>query len=76
MYEWLRELGKDLPDYEPNIRPSQRMEPTMVSRNYFFMAYDMAALVFELGDNTDRAFLKKKGQVAAENLMELLLEEK
>lgn len=75
VYEWLREMDKDLPNYEPNIRPSQRMEPTMVSRNYFFMAYDMASLVFELGDNTDRIFLETKGRVAAENLMELLLED-
>ena len=73
MYEWLRKIDEDLPNYVPNIRPSQRMDPTLVSRNFFFRNYNMAALVFELGDNTDRAFLKRKGEVAAIRLMELLL---
>ncbi len=73
MYEWLRKIDRDLPNYTPNIRPSQRMDPTLVSRNFFFRNYDMAALVFELGDNTDRTFLKRKGEVAAIRLMELLL---
>ncbi len=76
MYEWLQQIDNDLPNYTPNIKPSQRMDPTLVSRNFFFRNYDMAALVFELGDNTDRAFLKRKGEVAAIRLMELLLREK
>jgi hypothetical protein len=34
----------------------------------------MPAIVFELGDNTRRDFLKLKGKVAAEELMDLLLD--
>lgn len=74
MYEWLKQIDKDLPNYTPNIKPSQRMDPTLVSRNFFFREYEMPALVFELGDNTDRAFLAEKGKVAAIRLMELLLQ--
>lgn len=73
MYEWLRQVEADLPNYTANIKPSQRMDPTLVSRNFFFRNHDMPALVFELGDNTDRVFLKRKGEVAAFRLMELLL---
>ena len=47
----------------------------MVSRTYFFVEHDMPAIVFELGDNTPRDFLKEKGQVAAEELMKLLLKD-
>lgn len=75
MYEWLRKVDEDLPSYTPNIKPSQRMDPTLVSRNFFFRNYNMPALVYELGDNTNREFLKTKGEVAALRLMELLLED-
>lgn len=75
MYEWLHQIDQDLPNYTPNIKPSQRMDPTLVSRNFFFRNYDMPALVFELGDNTDRSFLRRKGEVAAIRLMELLLQD-
>jgi len=37
--------------------------------------HGMPAIVFELGDNTPRPFLKEKGKVAAEELMKLLLRE-
>jgi hypothetical protein len=47
----------------------------MVSRTYFFVNHDMPAIVFELGDDTPRDFLKLKGQVAAEELMRLLMGE-
>ena len=32
----------------------------------------MNPLIFEMGDNTDRAFIKEKGIAAAEGLMEIL----
>lgn len=74
VYRWLDNIDRDLPNYKPNIRPSKKIVPTLVSRNYFFEEYGMPALVFELGDNTERGFLALKGKVAAENLMLLLLE--
>jgi len=71
--KWLAAIKKETPGYEPNIRPSDRLEPTTVSRNYFFKAHGAEALVFEIGDNTDREFIKEKGRVSAEKLMELML---
>jgi hypothetical protein len=33
----------------------------------------MEAIVFEIGDNTPRDFIKKKGRVGAEEIMKLLI---
>jgi len=72
--KWLEAIKKETPGYDPNIRPSDKIEPTTVSRNYFFKAHGAEALVFEIGDNTDRALIKEKGRIGAEKLMEPLLE--
>jgi len=72
--EWLAQLQEALPGYAPNIRPSDRVEPTTVSRNHFFVAHGAEALVFEIGDNTPRPFIKEKGEAGANILMQLLLE--
>lgn len=74
--QWLDQVKAALPDYEPNIRPSNKMEPTTVSRNYFFMKYGAEALVYEVGDNTPREFLRQKGEMGANALMELMLKRK
>ncbi len=71
--EWLDELKKAFPEYDPNIRPSDKVEPTAVSRNYFFKKHGAEALVFEIGDNTPRAFIKEKGEMSATILMRSML---
>ena len=72
IYEWIKRINDRLPQKRTNISPSAQLEPTMVSRNYFYLNHDMPAIVFELGDNTPRDFLQQKGSVAAEEIMELL----
>ena len=71
--EWLENLKEEIPYYNPNISPSDNIEPAIISRNYFYVAHGMEALVFEVGDNTNRDFLKKKGQTSAIELMKLML---
>lgn len=73
LYDWTAQMDLRIPDYTPNVRPSDKVEPTMVSRNYFFKTFGTPGLVFEFGDNTDREFLRHKGETAAIALMELLL---
>lgn len=73
VYRWIEKLTTRLPSKKTNISPTNQLYPTLVSRNHFFEAYGMPAIVFELGDNTSRTFLKEKGKVAAEELMKLLL---
>ena len=74
VFDWIQGISKRLPQKKTNISASDRLTPTMVSRNHFFSAYSMPAIVFELGDDTPREFLKEKGRVAAEELMRLLME--
>lgn len=72
--DWLEEIKTAFDRYDPNVRPSDEMEPTTVSRNYFFVNHGAEALVFEIGDNTSRDFLKEKGRISANILMEMMLD--
>lgn len=74
MWNWLDGIKRAIPNYEPNIRPNDKPDPTIVSRNYFMRAHKMEAIVFEIGDNTPRDFIRKKGIVGADEMMKLLLE--
>ncbi len=74
LYDWVAQMDERIPDYTPNVRPSDKIEPTTVSRNYFIKTLGTPGLVFEFGDNTDREFLRHKGETAAIALMELLLD--
>lgn len=73
VFDWIQNISNRLPQKQTNIKPSTSLDPTMVSRTYFYVKHKMPAIVFELGDNTPRPFLKEKGKVAAEELMLLLL---
>lgn len=75
VYDWLDEIKRQIPDYDPNIKPNENIIPTTVSRNYFFAAYGAEALVFEIGDNTPRPFIKEKGRISANVLMEMMLKQ-
>lgn len=73
-WDWLEAIKKAIPNYAPNIQANARLEPTLVSRNYFMKAHKMESIVFEIGDNTPRKFIKKKGEVGAVELMKLMIE--
>lgn len=75
VFDWIENVENRLPQKKANVIASEKLFPTMTSRNHFFAVYGMPAIVFELGDNTPRPFLKEKGKVAAEELMKLLLEQ-
>ncbi len=73
--QMILEMGKAIPGYEPNIRPSQetiRTSPT--SSSFFFFEMGAEALTYEFGDNTPRERLREKGEKTAMKLMELMLE--
>ena len=74
VFDWIESIEDRLPQKKANVSASKKLYPTMTSRNHFFAAYQMPSIVFELGDNTPRPFLKEKGRVAAEELMQLLME--
>lgn len=66
-------MGQELPNYEPNIRPGGLDGPRISSTSFLFYEFGAEAVTFEIGDNTPRDFIKQKGEVAANKLMELML---
>ncbi len=73
VYDWIDKLDEKIPSYEPNVSPTRRLKPAMISRNYFYYSHGMEAIVFEIGDNTPRKFIRRKGKVGARELMKLML---
>ncbi len=71
--DWLEKIQAAMPGYTPVIQANDQPLPAMVSRNYFLNSHGMEAIVFEIGDNTPRDFIRKKGKVGAEELMKLLM---
>ncbi len=68
-------MAKDIPGYDPNIRPGTADAPKISSTSSIFNAFHAEAMTYEVGDDTPRDLIKKKGEFTAENLMELMLED-
>ena len=68
----IKATGQEINGYEPNIRPRPIDEPPVTSLGYFFYGFGAESLTYEIGDNTPRTLLKKKGEVSAMKLMELM----
>ncbi|GHB64517.1 M14 family metallopeptidase [Persicitalea jodogahamensis] len=68
---WLNEIKRAIPDYEPNISPSNVGQP--VSKGWFFVRFNAVGITYEIGDDTPRDFIKTKSRIAAEKMMEVLL---
>ncbi|MFT3826615.1 MAG: M14 family metallopeptidase [Chitinophagaceae bacterium] len=68
---WLRRFAESIPGFKPNVKPSGN--GGNVSKGWLMRAFKTDALTYEVGDDTPRPLLKKKGKVAAEVLMQLLL---
>ena len=45
-----------------------------VAKNYFYSSYDIPAITFEVGDNTDRRAIINSSENFANSMMHLLLE--
>ena len=73
VYDWIEGLSRRIPGYSPRVRPTQRLKPAVISRNYFYYSHGMEAIVFEIGDRTPRKFIRKKGRAGAVELMKLVL---
>jgi hypothetical protein len=70
---WLDYIGTHLPDYEVNDSPSGLRTPT--ARNWFYRAFGGPALIYEVGDRTDRDVIREVATTAARGTMEILLDE-
>lgn len=70
---WFESLEKVIPDYKVNARGSKPASG-VISKAFFNREFNAEALVYEVGDNTSRAFTTLKSKTAAESLMLLSLE--
>ena len=71
--QWLEYIGTQLPHYEVNDSPSALGTP--MSRNWFYRAFGAPALIYEVGDQTDRGLIREVASTAAQGTMRILLEE-
>jgi hypothetical protein len=71
--KWLEYIGTHLPDYEVNDSPSGMGTP--MSRNWFYQSFGAPALIYEVGDQTDRGLIRDVATTAAQGTMDILLEE-
>jgi cytosolic carboxypeptidase protein 6 len=73
MDRWLDRIQDVLPRFIVEDVPSGLDSPT--SRNWFYREFGVPAVIYEVGDATDRALIREVAATAARALMELLLEE-
>jgi cytosolic carboxypeptidase protein 6 len=73
MDRWLDRIRDVLPHYTVEDVPSGLGSPT--SRNWFYREFGAPAVIYEVGDATDRDLIREVAATAAQALMELLLEE-
>jgi hypothetical protein len=71
--ELIEATAQEFPDYIPNIKPRSEEDARITSTSFLFFEFGAEALTFEIGDHTPRDFIRKKGEVSAMKLMELML---
>jgi cytosolic carboxypeptidase protein 6 len=64
-------MEKELQMGKLNIRPSEKNE-SFVSKGYFYNTYKAESVTYEVGDNTSREVINKKGQLAADGFLKTL----
>jgi hypothetical protein len=70
--EMISAMGTEL-GFEPNVNSKLFGEQKRTSSEYFFYTFGAETLTYEIGDNTPRDLVKKKGEVSALKLMEFML---
>jgi predicted deacylase len=70
---WLEFMAAQLPGYQVNDSPSGLGEPS--ARNWFYRAFRAPAMIYEVGDDTDRRLVREVATTAAQGAMRVLLEE-
>lgn len=72
MDQWLAAIVEQFPAEAGNISPSGIGLPT--SKAFFYSTFKCPAVIYEVGDETSRDYIRAKARFAATALMELLLE--
>lgn len=71
----IKAMAEDIPGYDPNIRPNEPDAVKINSTVSIFHSFHAEAMTYEVGDETPRDLIRKKGELTAKNLMELMLQE-
>jgi hypothetical protein len=66
-------VGNEFPDYKPNIKPSTGSGYKITSIAFFFYEFGAESFTYEVGDSTPREFVRKKGEILAMKLMEMIM---
>ena len=69
--KWIGYLSESLPHYEVNDSPSGLETP--MSRNWFYETFGAPALIYEVGDETDRELIREVAATAARGTMQILI---
>ena len=68
---WIQGIDDALDGYTPQDEPYDLNSP--ITKGWFYLLFDAEGITYEIGDETDRAFVKKKAEVAAREMMKLLV---
>ena len=68
---WLQQIETELGLDDINNQPSPLNQP--ISKGWFFKQFGAESVTYEIGDETPRDFIVKKGTVSADAMMEILM---
>ena len=68
---WLEGVNHSIIDYLPNDKPGGLGTPN--TKGWFYTQFGAEGVTYEIGDETDRAFVKEKGKSAAQEMMKVLI---
>lgn len=68
---WIQALEEDAVGLNPNEEAYDLGKP--MTKGWFYLQFGAEGIIYEVGDETDREFLKYKAQVAAKEMMKLLV---
>lgn len=73
--EWLNAIGTALAPYNYQVKTEQHSVTSNPSaQHWFYRQFKALGITYEIGDDTDREFIKQKAKVSADALVKLLLE--
>jgi len=72
---WLDEIEMRIDGYSVDEEASGT-KPVAVSKSWFHEQLQAVGITYEIGDNTPRDFIKTKGKISAQVLMEILIAQK
>ncbi len=68
---WISGIDTAIPNYTPDDQPFAIGQP--ISKAWFFNQFNAESITYEIGDETARDFIKLKAEVAAREMMKLLI---